>query len=190
MDPRNSLDSMAVVTSSFLVDDILNRREENTDGSYENRIAVTVSFSTQGLNFCASAPMYSYGDRRTTKEYETRLHDEHLSRHRASHYDSRESSFNFEIKDLSHADVASRGYEELSCMVAEAERKAENARHVFDQPNETSKISFISSRLYCFEQVLVFLFQFWRVRIGQPNNQSNKINMLHKVLFPRCLANI
>lgn len=142
MDPRNSLEGMAVVTSSFLVDDILNRRHENSD-VYENRMSEVPDqnfLSPSRLDLCATAPLYSFGDRRTPKDFDRSCIDND-DRYRLPNSCARRSnSLNFDhMKDNLMPDPRNQ-YEGLSCMVAEAERKAEeNARHAVNPPNEAGK---------------------------------------------------
>lgn len=142
MDPRNSLEGMAVVTSSFLVDDILNRRHDNSE-VYENRMSEPTeqNFLTPSrLDLCATAaPLYSFGDRRTPKDFDRSCVDsEDRYRLPNSCTSRRSNSLNFDpTKDNLINDTRNQ-YEGLSCMVAEAERKAEESARGHTTVNSSS----------------------------------------------------
>lgn len=147
MDPRNALDNMAaVVTSSFLVDNILNQQRQNTSDAFENRISEQTEpsyISPHGILCPPSAQLYSYGSERRMAKYE-RHHDDMGSinpRNRMENeYQRRDDQMTFgDLKPETRQDL-----EELSCMVAEAERKAVRTNQVLNQPNETSKKTFFT----------------------------------------------
>ena len=151
MDPRSSLDKIAVVTSSFFVDDIL--RQQSTNDIYENRITKANErqhyFHSQELNLCATAPLYSFGDKGTIKDY-ARSHEHNLNRTRIENPIEKRNELLHYQKIKESPTTENRPFEELSCMVAEAERKAERTASLshsnsrLDQPNNASKIPFLS----------------------------------------------
>lgn len=150
MDPRNQLDNMAaVVTSSFLVDNILNQQRQNTSDAFENRIAAEPTepyISPHGILCPPSQQLYSYGGERRMVKYERQSHHGQdlgsiYPRNRIdSEYQRRpDEQLTFgDLKTETRHDL-----EELSCMVAEAERKAVRTNQVLTQPGDNSKFFII-----------------------------------------------